>query len=534
MPGERYAGGPAEPEPRCARPGRGAAPRRRWRPSRRPGGRAAAGARSSAVAWLARASDAPGRAGRRRVSAGRRRPRDPLRPSIGSSGPSPRATPRRTPARLRDRGRRIPRLARAPAASTGGARRGPTCGPTSADLGDGPCPLVGRPAARGDPLVPSLGGARGPRAGRPVGRHRDAAPAAPPAAGPRGRRGRRGCWRSSTSRARRAAMRTAATARASRLALALRDRALVETAYAAGLRISELAAAELGALDLRRGEIRVIGKGRKERIGLLGRPGARRRMERLPRRRPAGPARAAVADDRDAPPAAGLPEPPRRAARRARPALPPRPAVPPRRAAGRGLARTRCATRSRRTCSTAAPTCASSRSCSATRAWRRPRSTRTSRRRGCGPPTGRPTRGRAATPLRDRRPAHPGPGRDSSSRARSSCRACSAGSGRRHRQHVRALAGARRVLRRVPHPGPDLPARRGRGAVVGADPDRLGPVRDRRARPRAWRVVSTVVNLMLIALAVLGRGRVRPRPGRSSRSSRPGFDAGPARHDRSS
>jgi len=56
------------------------------------------------------------------------------------------------------------------------------------------------------------------------------------------------------------------------MALALRDRALVETAYAAGLRISELAAADLSSLDLRRGEIRVIGKGRKERIGLLGRP----------------------------------------------------------------------------------------------------------------------------------------------------------------------------------------------------------------------------------------------------------------------
>jgi site-specific recombinase XerD len=57
-----------------------------------------------------------------------------------------------------------------------------------------------------------------------------------------------------------------------RTALALRDRALVETAYAAGLRISELAAADLGSLDLRRGELRVLGKGRKERIGLLGRP----------------------------------------------------------------------------------------------------------------------------------------------------------------------------------------------------------------------------------------------------------------------
>jgi site-specific recombinase XerD len=56
------------------------------------------------------------------------------------------------------------------------------------------------------------------------------------------------------------------------LALALRDRALVETAYAAGLRISELAAAQLGLVDLRRGEVRVYGKGRKERIGLLGRP----------------------------------------------------------------------------------------------------------------------------------------------------------------------------------------------------------------------------------------------------------------------
>jgi site-specific recombinase XerD len=55
-------------------------------------------------------------------------------------------------------------------------------------------------------------------------------------------------------------------------ALAMRDRALVETAYAAGLRISELAAADLASLDLRRGEIRVLGKGRKERIGLLGRP----------------------------------------------------------------------------------------------------------------------------------------------------------------------------------------------------------------------------------------------------------------------
>ena len=66
--------------------------------------------------------------------------------------------------------------------------------------------------------------------------------------------------------------RTSSAATSLRHALALRDVALVETAYAAGLRISELAGARLGALDLARGEIRVVGKGRKERIGLLGRP----------------------------------------------------------------------------------------------------------------------------------------------------------------------------------------------------------------------------------------------------------------------
>ena len=56
------------------------------------------------------------------------------------------------------------------------------------------------------------------------------------------------------------------------IAIAIRDRAIVETAYAAGLRISELATATLDQLDLKRGEVRVLGKGRKERIGLLGRP----------------------------------------------------------------------------------------------------------------------------------------------------------------------------------------------------------------------------------------------------------------------
>jgi len=62
-------------------------------------------------------------------------------------------------------------------------------------------------------------------------------------------------------------------------ALASRDVAIVETAYAAGLRIGELASLTLNSIDLRRGEVRVVGKGRKERISLLGKP-ARAALER--------------------------------------------------------------------------------------------------------------------------------------------------------------------------------------------------------------------------------------------------------------
>jgi site-specific recombinase XerD len=71
-----------------------------------------------------------------------------------------------------------------------------------------------------------------------------------------------------------------------RSALAFRDRALVETAYAAGLRISELASATLGSLEIRRGELRVMGKGRKERVGLLGRPACQAIADYLAEGRP--------------------------------------------------------------------------------------------------------------------------------------------------------------------------------------------------------------------------------------------------------
>jgi site-specific recombinase XerD len=68
--------------------------------------------------------------------------------------------------------------------------------------------------------------------------------------------------------------------------IVLRDRAVLELAYAAGLRISELAAARIGDLDLERGELRVLGKGRKERMTLLGRPARAALAEYLEAGRP--------------------------------------------------------------------------------------------------------------------------------------------------------------------------------------------------------------------------------------------------------
>ena len=50
-----------------------------------------------------------------------------------------------------------------------------------------------------------------------------------------------------------------------------RDRAILETLYAGGLRISELVGLDLGDLDLHGGMARVLGKGAKERVVPLGR-----------------------------------------------------------------------------------------------------------------------------------------------------------------------------------------------------------------------------------------------------------------------
>jgi site-specific recombinase XerD len=52
----------------------------------------------------------------------------------------------------------------------------------------------------------------------------------------------------------------------------LRDRALLELLYAAGARVAEACALPLAALDLDAGLVRLLGKGRKERIVPLGEP----------------------------------------------------------------------------------------------------------------------------------------------------------------------------------------------------------------------------------------------------------------------
>jgi integrase/recombinase XerC len=54
--------------------------------------------------------------------------------------------------------------------------------------------------------------------------------------------------------------------------LTVRDRALFELAYSSGLRVSELAGLDVSAVDLATGEVRVWGKGSKERIVPVGGP----------------------------------------------------------------------------------------------------------------------------------------------------------------------------------------------------------------------------------------------------------------------
>jgi site-specific recombinase XerD len=136
-------------------------------------------------------------------------------------------------------------------------------------------------------------------------------------------------------------------------ALTLRNQALVELVYSAGLRSAEAVGLDLGDVDFEQEHVHVrLGKGAKDRVVPLGEEAAhlvtkRARNSRPEPRTPSSSRCAATASI-------------------------------PRRSAGSSPTRTGCATRSRRTCSKAAPTCARSRSCWATRRSRPPRCTATS------------------------------------------------------------------------------------------------------------------------------------------------------------
>ncbi|MBI4579401.1 MAG: tyrosine-type recombinase/integrase, partial [Planctomycetes bacterium] len=68
--------------------------------------------------------------------------------------------------------------------------------------------------------------------------------------------------------------------------LALRDRAILEMFYAAGLRVSELTGLRLEDVQLDIGYVRCLGKGRKERIVPLGEPAIQAVREYLSQLRP--------------------------------------------------------------------------------------------------------------------------------------------------------------------------------------------------------------------------------------------------------
>lgn len=57
--------------------------------------------------------------------------------------------------------------------------------------------------------------------------------------------------------------------------IGLRDRAILEVLYSAGLRVAEICSLDNGDIDFQASELRVVGKGDKERVALLGKPALR-------------------------------------------------------------------------------------------------------------------------------------------------------------------------------------------------------------------------------------------------------------------
>lgn len=69
--------------------------------------------------------------------------------------------------------------------------------------------------------------------------------------------------------------------------LGRRDRAMLETAYSAGLRVSELVGLNIDDLDLEEGIVRVRGKGKRERLAPIGSYAVRALQKWMADRRPA-------------------------------------------------------------------------------------------------------------------------------------------------------------------------------------------------------------------------------------------------------
>jgi integrase/recombinase XerC/integrase/recombinase XerD len=72
-----------------------------------------------------------------------------------------------------------------------------------------------------------------------------------------------------------------------RTPLEVRDRALLELAYSCGLRCEEIVTLDLGAFDFESEQLRVLGKGSKERLLPVGEPAQRALRRYLERARPA-------------------------------------------------------------------------------------------------------------------------------------------------------------------------------------------------------------------------------------------------------